>query len=131
MLRGTQPRRSGSEAWKLIVKNWEEVAGRTFLSPGHEDDNGFVDYHLLKVADKLNEELFKVELKLGNTTLARTEGLRSWEGSYQWFPDEPPTQTIWRIVFKTTLYIIWTMQMQAFFNNQKFSTDQTLGKIIS
>eukprot|EP01018_Ginkgo_biloba_P040715 Gb_03353 [translate_table: standard] len=91
MLRGTQLRRSGSEAWKLIVKHWAKVVGRTFPSPGHEDDNGFVDYHILRVADKLNEELFKVELKLGNTTLARTEGLRSWEGSYQWFPDEPPT----------------------------------------
>eukprot|EP01018_Ginkgo_biloba_P027769 Gb_16797 [translate_table: standard] len=258
MRRGTQPRRSGSEAWKLIVKHWEEVVGRTFPSPGHE--GSFVSpWGSQKDADKLNEELLKVELKLGNTTLARTEGLRygskallfelrrfyeniherilnprmrpypvrwhwiwwqlsqnkhnhihwrlahkafifidtlhkwrvvgpttcqmcmqaqpdlnhlwwqcpkiralwksileifcieregslldedsnsihpflinrSWEGLYQWFPDEPPTQTIWRIVFKTALYTIWTTQMQAFFNNQKFSTYQTLGKIIS
>eukprot|EP01018_Ginkgo_biloba_P010126 Gb_21728 [translate_table: standard] len=38
-------------------------------------DNGFVDYHILRDVDNLNEELFKVELKLGNTTLARIEGL--------------------------------------------------------
>eukprot|EP01018_Ginkgo_biloba_P034199 Gb_39626 [translate_table: standard] len=166
------------------------------------DNNGFVDYHILKAANKLNEELSQIDLKLENTTLPKTEGLRygskafifeskrlyesiheriinprmrpypirwhwiwwrlsqnkhnhihwralwksileifgiecedilldedsslvhpffidrSWEGSYQWFSNEAPTQIIWRIVFKTTLYTIWTTQMQALFNSQ-------------
>eukprot|EP01018_Ginkgo_biloba_P027110 Gb_37956 [translate_table: standard] len=36
MLRGTQLRRSGLDAWKLIAKHWEAVVGRTFPSLGHE-----------------------------------------------------------------------------------------------
>eukprot|EP01018_Ginkgo_biloba_P031936 Gb_20016 [translate_table: standard] len=260
MLRGTQPRRSGSDAWKLIAKNWEEVAGRTFPSPGHEaDDNGLMDYQILRAADQLNEELSQVDLRIGDTILAKIEGLRygskasvfesksfyenihqrmnnprmmpypvrwhwiwwqqiqnkhnhihwrlahkaficseiihkwrvagpivcqmcmegqpdlnhlwwqcpkirtlwysileifsieqegwlldkdsflvhpflikkSWEGSYQWFPNEPPAQMIWRLVFKTTLYIIWIVQMQAFFNKREVNTEQYLGKILS
>eukprot|EP01018_Ginkgo_biloba_P028950 Gb_16006 [translate_table: standard] len=135
MLRGTQPRRSGLDAWKLIAKHWEEVAGRNFPSLGHEgrkinfwsdrwvgpdhipfsqrvefwrlrelfvamghtkvanffdfdnnkwkpistmvaDDNGFVDYQILRAINQLNEELSQVNLRIGDTILAKTEGLR-------------------------------------------------------
>eukprot|EP01018_Ginkgo_biloba_P020932 Gb_12381 [translate_table: standard] len=40
------------------------------------DDNGFMDYHILRDADKLNEEISQIDLKLGDMTLAKIEGLR-------------------------------------------------------
>eukprot|EP01018_Ginkgo_biloba_P012820 Gb_06583 [translate_table: standard] len=102
MLRGTLPRRLGSDAWKLIFKHWEEVVGKTFPSPGHEakghtkvedffdfennkwkliatlvdDDNGFVDYQILRATDNLNEELSQVDIRIGDTTLTKIEGLQ-------------------------------------------------------
>ena len=55
----------------------------------------------------------------------------SQEGSCEWFSNDPPVQTIWRLVFKTTLYTIWTTQMQAFFNKREVNANQNLGKILS
>eukprot|EP01018_Ginkgo_biloba_P018356 Gb_34966 [translate_table: standard] len=141
LLRGNQPRRSRSDAWKIIAKHWEEVAGRTFPSLGHEgrkiefwsdrwarpdhipfsqrlefwrlrelcvalgytkvedffdfdknkwksistlvvDDNGFVDYQILRATDKLNEELSQIDLRIGDTKLAKDEGLRYGSKAY-------------------------------------------------
>eukprot|EP01018_Ginkgo_biloba_P029238 Gb_21924 [translate_table: standard] len=123
---------AGQRKWK---EHWEEVAGRTFPSLGHEgrkidfwsdrwvrpdhipfsqrvefwrlrelyvamghtkvadffdfennkwkqistlvaDDNGFMDYQILRATDQLNEELSQVDLRIGDTILAKTEGLR-------------------------------------------------------